>query len=139
MKYYAVFDTNVLISSMLTKNPESATAKVVNAISDRLITPLYNQEILDEYADVLHRAKFSFSKSAIESIIKMIKVFGQPVSPSSTGETLPDMDDLVFYEVVMEKNKKDDTYLITGNKKHFPNKAFIVTPAEMIKIIDKEL
>ena len=31
------------------------------------------------------------------------------------------MDDLVFYEVVMEKRKADDAYLITGNLKHFPN------------------
>ncbi len=48
---------------------------------------------------------------------------------------LPDEDDLVFYEVVMEK-RDDDAYLITGNIKHFPKRSYIVTPAEMMDIIE---
>ena len=51
-----------------------------------------------------------------------------------TGKVLVDMDDLVFYEVVMEK-REDDAYLITGNIRHFPECDFIVTPAEMMEII----
>ena len=64
----------------------------------------------------------------------MIRQFGLAVSPSPTNEILPDMDDLVFYEVVMEK-RDDDAYLITGNIKHFPERSFIVTPAEMLTIL----
>ena len=60
-----------------------------------------------------------------------MEVFLQP-----TGEILVDMDDLVFYEVAMEK-RDDDAYLVTGNQKHYPIKDFIVTPAEMMEIIDK--
>ena len=59
------------------------------------------------------------------------------MSPSPTGEVLPDMDDLVFYEVVMEKRKADDAYLITGNLKHFPVREYIVTPAEMMSILEQ--
>lgn len=134
MKYYAVFDTNVLVSSLLTKRKDSATAMVVDAISYGDIIPLYNQEILDEYEEVLHRAKFPFSELSIKNILTMIREFGIVVSPKSTGEILPDIDDLVFYEIVMEK-RSDDAYLITGNLKHFPNKEYIVTPAEMMKIL----
>ena len=47
-----------------------------------------------------------------------------------------DMDDLVFYEVAMQK-RDDDAYLVTGNQKHYPIMDFIVTPAEMMEIIDK--
>ena len=103
MRYYAVFDTNVLISSLLTKRTDTATAQVVDAISTGDIIPLYNQEILNEYDEVLHRAKFSFSEERIRRILIMIRQFGLPVNPSPTGEILVDMDDLVFYEVVMEK------------------------------------
>ena len=46
------------------------------------------------------------------------------------------MDDLVFYEVAMEK-RDDDAYLVTGNLKHYPIKDFIVTPAEMMEIIER--
>lgn len=52
------------------------------------------------------------------------------------NQEILDMDDLVFYEVVMEK-REDDAYLITGNIRHFPERDFIVTPAEMMAIIEK--
>ena len=136
MRHYAVFDTNVLISSLLTKRTDTATAQVVDAISTGDIIPLYNQEILNEYDEVLHRAKFSFSEERIRRILIMIQQFGLPVNPSPTGEILVDMDDLVFYEVVMEK-QSEDAYLITGNIRHFPERSFIVTPSEMMSVIQK--
>ena len=137
MKYYAVFDTNVLVASLLTKNPDSPTALVVDAISEERLIPLYNEEILEEYDDVLHRPKFPFSHDASRPIMRMLRQFGLAVSPSPTGEILPDMDDLVFYEVVMEKRKSDDAYLVTGNLKHFPAREYIVTPAEMMSILEQ--
>ena len=96
--------------------------------------PLYSEEIFEEYGEVLHRPKFPFSQERIDHILEMIKQFGISVEPSPTGEILPDADDLVFYEVVMER-RGDDAYLITGNKKHFPDKNFIVTPAEMMALL----
>ena len=137
MKIYAVYDTNVLISSLLSKHADSATAQVVDAIANGRIIPLFNQEILNEYKDVLCRPKFSFSEGKIQIILKMIQQFGIEVDPSPTGEILPDMDDLVFYEVVMEK-RDDDAYLITGNLKHFPSREFIVTPAAMMSILNSK-
>ena len=137
MRYYAVFDTNVLISSLLTKRTDTATAKVVDAISSGDIIPLYNQEILEEYDEVLHRAKFSFSEQRIQRMLQMIRQFGLAINPSPTGEILVDMNDLVFYEIVMEK-RNDDAYLITGNIRHFPERDFIVTPSEMMEILRKD-
>ena len=45
---------------------------------------------------------------------------------------LPDPKDRVFYEVVMEKRKEEDAYLVTGNIKHFPVKTYVVTPRQML-------
>ena len=56
--------------------------------------------------------------------------------PRSTGEILADMDDLVFYEVAMEK-REDGAYLVTGNQKHYSVRDFIVTPAEMMEILNR--
>ena len=47
------------------------------------------------------------------------------------------MDDLIFYEVAMEK-RDDDSYLVTGNQKHYPVKDFIVTLAEMVDILKRQ-
>ena len=137
MTYYAVFDTNVLVSSLLTKYREAATARVVDAITTGRIIPLYNDEILEEYEDVLHRDKFPFKDSDVRSLIDSIKEVGVSAEPTPTGEILPDMDDLVFYEVVMEK-RDDGAYLITGNMKHFPERDYIVTPTEMMAILDSD-
>ncbi len=134
MTYYAVIDTNVFISALLSKNSDAATVKVLRAILDGRIVPLYHNEILAEYDEVLHREKFHFKESSIQIVLTAVKEFGIEVFPQPTGEIFVDMDDLIFYEVAMEK-RDHDTYLVTGNQKHYPIRDFIVTPAEMMKII----
>ena len=134
---YAVIDTNVFVAALLTRNNDSATVKVYEAIADGLITPLYHKDILDEYKEVLSRPKFRFSKEKIDAVLELIVKYGLEVFPKPTGEILIDMDDLIFYEVAMEK-REDDSYLVTGNQKHYPVRDFIVTPAEMMKIIESQ-
>ena len=132
---YAVIDTNVFVAALLTRNNDSATVKVYEAIADGKITPLYHRDILDEYVEVLSRPKFKFSEEKINAVLELIVKYGVEVFPKPTGEILIDMDDLIFYEVAMEK-REDDSYLVTGNQKHYPVRDFIVTPAEMIEIIN---
>lgn len=45
--------------------------------------------------------------------LKTIKQYDVEVFPTLNGESLVDMDDLVFDEVVM--GKRDDDYLVTGS------------------------
>ena len=133
---YAVIDTNVFVAALLTKNNDSATVKVYDAIADGLITPLYHKDILEEYAEVLSRPKFKFSKERVNAVLDMIVKYGVEVFPKPTGEILIDMDDLIFYEVALEK-RDDDSYLVTGNQKHYPVRDFIVTPSEMMDILNQ--
>ena len=49
---YAVIDTNVLVSALFTSNVEAATVKVLDALLQEKIIPLYNEEIYDEYVEV---------------------------------------------------------------------------------------
>jgi len=46
-------------------------------------------------------------------------------------------DDAIFYEVVMEARETTDAYLVTGNIKHFPVKPYVVTPKEMLDILNE--
>ena len=144
MKFYVVFDTNVIVSSLLSKNLESPTVRVVDMISEGQIIPVFSQEILDEYTDVLLRPKFPFSVQTVERLMKIFLQFGQKIEPAETDEPfLRDSDDRVFYEVVMAKRndvaENESAYLVSGNLKHYPIKTFIVTPAEMLDIINKRL
>ena len=96
---------------------------------------MYHQDILAEYDEVLHREKFHLQKDLIRKVIDAVRQYGVEVFPQPTGEVLIDMDDLIFYEVAMEK-REVEAYLVTGNQKHYPLKNFIITPAEMITIIE---
>ena len=46
---YAIIDTNIIVSSFITKNPSSSTRRVINSMLSGKIKPLYNDEILAEY------------------------------------------------------------------------------------------
>lgn len=49
---------------------------------------------------------------------------------------MPDEDDRVFYEICLSK---EDSFLVTGNLKHFPKEPQVITAAEMMEILDNEL
>lgn len=129
---YAVIDTNVLVSALLTHNKQSSTIQVMEAMFANKIIPLYNEDIISEYEDVLHRAKFSFSEAAISHYLETMKQAGIHSQRIASSEHFPDPKDVVFYEVALSK---DDAYLVTGNKKHFPHTPIVVTPAEMLDIL----
>lgn len=57
-KFYAVIDTNIIVSAVISKSLESNPAKIIRAIVQDRIVPLFNDEILDEYRKVLSRPKF---------------------------------------------------------------------------------
>ena len=133
MRYFAVLDTNVLVSALLNKS--SVPAMILDEAADGSIAPLYDDDILAEYEDVLHRKKFPFAERDIRAVIEAIKSRGIHVEAGAVDVTLPDMDDVIFYAVVMEKRKETDAYLVTGNLKYFPKEPFIVTPREMLDII----
>lgn len=136
MKICAVVDTNVLVSALLSKKEDAATVRVMNELFGGRIIPLYHKDILAEYNEVLHREKFHLQESTIRFVLNSLIQFGIEVFPQPTGEILIDMEDLIFYEVAMEK-RDDDAYLVTGNQKHYPVKDFIITPAEMMRILDE--
>lgn len=135
MIYYAVIDTNVLVSALISRNSDSATVQLICRMIEGEIIPVYSAEIMQEYYEVLHRKKFKFEPGLIRDLLSAVEKYGIMVIPHDTGVELPDIKDLPFFEVVMEK-REDDAYLVTGNLKHFPANPFIVTPRQMLDILD---
>ena len=132
-KIYAVIDTNVIVSAFYSKDGLSNPAVVINNVLTNNIIPLYNDEIIIEYEEVLSRSKFNFPPDVVSKFISNIKMLGRSVThKKSIEEDFPDPDDIVFYEVRMSV---DDSYLVTGNQKHFPVKPFVVTPTQMVEIL----
>lgn len=136
MKIFAVIDTNVIVSALISKHADSATVVVLSSVFSEDVTPIYNEDILNEYATVLRRKKFNFSEEFINETISSIKDKGIQSDRINSGDILPDPKDLVFYEVALSV---EESFLVTGNLKHFPKKPFIVSPAEMVEIIEATL
>ena len=128
--------TNVLVSALL-RSASVPGAVMQEALEGRMI-PLLNDAILEEYREVLARRKFHFDPEAVEVFLGGLIKRGLFMDANPVEELPIDPKDVVFYQVVMEARKERDAYLVTGNLKHFPVKCFVVTPREMLEILEQE-
>jgi putative PIN family toxin of toxin-antitoxin system len=136
MSHYAVIDTNVLVSALLARRSDSAVVLVVEKVFEGSVVPVFSKDILEEYSVVLHREKFGFDPATVNSFLYEIKLRGIMIEAVQETITLSDVKDIPFYAVSLAA-KEYETFLVTGNIKHFPDKPFIVTPAQFIELIQK--
>ncbi len=134
MKYYAVIGTNVIVSALLKWN--SVPGVVLQAVFNGFVVPVFNDEILNEYRNVLNRPKFGFSSELISETISQIEFLGVMENALETvAEAMPDPKDIVFYSIALSHGKTAETHLVTGNVKHFPVNPIVVTPRQMLDIL----
>ena len=114
---YAVIDTNIFVSALITHNSNASTARVLESLT-------------------LHRARFKLSDDQISTEIELVKQYGIDSSRFPYEGEMLDEDNRVFYEVRLSK---EDSFLVTGNLKHFPKEPQVITAAEMMEILDNEL
>ena len=97
-KIYAVIDTNVIVSALFSIFGQSNPATIIRKVIDGTITPIYNEEILAEYKEVLGRDKFPFRKGDIDWIINIFHEYGLAISKTKISEeTFVDKNDIVLY------------------------------------------
>lgn len=136
MKKYVVIDTNVLVSGLITGNEFSPTVKILKFIAEDKIIPVYSADILKEYNEVLHREKFRLPDEIIVGLLNDIMENGFEVTTVvDVNEQFPDPKDIIFYAVTLSSSNKN-TVLVTGNRKHFPIKSFVLSPAQLIQILE---
>ena len=124
-----VVDTNILVSAFWSKNGNPA--RIVGLIQNRTITPCYDYRILEEYEEVLSRAKFGFDEWEISDFLSQIKHDGISIVAKSVDIPFVDESDKKFYEVAKQCNAR----LITGNLKHFPTDGLVILPADFLNIL----
>lgn len=135
MKLYAVIDTNVLVSALL--RWDSVPGAILEQSLVGSIVPVLNGAIVTEYGEVLRRKKFPFDEEDIRTLLDGLERRGVFLEPEAVPEDLPDPQDGVFYAVALEARKNGDAHLVTGNIRHFPLQPFVVTPREMLTILEK--
>jgi putative PIN family toxin of toxin-antitoxin system len=122
-----VLDTNVLASAILSNGPPSV---IVDLMANGKLIPFYNDPIIEEYWNVLHRPKFNFLDKQIDLLLDTIVKTGVAIDISvSNAIKMTHEDDSKFYYTA----KAAKAFLITGNIKHYPKESFIVTPSEFLR------
>lgn len=131
---YVVIDTNVLVFALLNMN--SNPGSVLLSVFKGKTIPLLNPEILAEYREVLARKKFKFPAEEIETVLK--ELTSSCLNVTALSKDYPEVNDpkdRCFYAVTMTGRQTEDVLLVTGNIRHFPQKPFIITPAQCVKIL----
>ena len=129
-----VVDTNVLVSSQLT--PHGPASVVVGLALARVVQPLVDGRMLDEYEEVLRRPEFDFPAADVVAFLDRWKqvavmVTAAPIPGGVKG--LPDPDDAAFLEVAFSGKAE---VLVTSNLKHYPERCrhgiAVVTPMTFV-------
>ncbi|CCQ59135.1 putative toxin-antitoxin system toxin component, PIN family [Crocosphaera watsonii WH 8501] len=111
MKYTVVFDTNILLSALLSPNGKPFRCLALAKIGQ--IESVTCQEILDEFAEKL-LLKFQFSEDMTQLAVDEVKSFSRLVSITGNLKAVPDDpdDDMVIDCAVIGKA----THIVTGDK-----------------------
>jgi putative PIN family toxin of toxin-antitoxin system len=129
-----VVDTNVLVSTQLT--PHGPASVVVGLALARVVQPLVDGRMLDEYEEVLRRPEFDFPAADVVAFLDRWKqvavtVTAAPIPGGVKG--LPDPDDAAFLEVAFSGKAE---VLVTSNLKHYPERCrhgiAVVTPMTFV-------
>jgi putative PIN family toxin of toxin-antitoxin system len=105
-----VLDTNVLVSALLT--PQGLPAQILLLALAGDLTLLFDERILEEYREVLHRPRFAIPRDQLAEILEQLEADGELVATTPVTAALPDPDDRPFIEVAM--SGRADA-LVTGN------------------------
>jgi len=114
-----VIDTNVLISGML--NPSGPPGRIVDLLRSGALQVVVDDRILSEYTDVLRRRYFLryFRKSEREDVIEYLSRNSHYTLSRIVAQDMPDEGDVPFLEIALSEGVP----LITGNLKHYPERA----------------
>ena len=128
-----VLDTNVLVSAFLNRN--GAPSQVLTLVLAGELKLLFDQRILDEYAEVLARPRFELEPADVSEVL--LEADGERIATTSSRVQLPDPDDLAFVEVA--RSGKADA-LVSGNARHFPGRLGIdvLSPRALLQRLEAE-
>jgi putative PIN family toxin of toxin-antitoxin system len=111
MHYIAVFDTNILLSALLSTNGNPFRCLALAKIGQ--VESITCQEILDEFAEKL-LVKFKFSEEMAQTAVDEVSRFSRLIEISGTLKAVPnDPDDDMVVEYALTGNA---THIVTGDK-----------------------
>ncbi|MBD2773222.1 putative toxin-antitoxin system toxin component, PIN family [Iningainema tapete] len=135
MRYVVVFDTNVLISALL--SPNGKPFQCLKLASEGRVQSVTCQEILDEFQEKL-LLKFEYSPQDALTTANLVLNYSQIVTISNTLNVVStDPDDNMILECAVAESA---THIVTGDKRHLLplgsyQGIYIVTAANFLTLV----
>ena len=139
----AIIDTNVLVAGVITRNPRSASAAIVDALLAGRLTHFASQESLSEVRNVLQvlRSYHHFTDDEIEEFCLGLELNSSLLQSTVTvSPTVPrDPTDAKWLALAKQS---DADYLLTNDRRHLLRlrhfgRTQIVTPAMFVQALRK--
>ena len=132
---FAVIDTNVIVSAMITHDDSSPTVKILEETLEGRIVPLFSEYLVEEYMTVLSRDRFSIPRELISNVVSTIVSRGLHIEPDNIDAGLEDPKDAPIFAIATE-TRKIGSYLITGNVRHYPPADYVITPRKATELLN---
>ena len=110
-----VLDTNVLVSAAI--KPGGPESSLMILVAAGKVTLCLSEPILAGYREVLLRPKFGLDRDYVENLMRSVASAGVTMQPERALSACPDEADNRFLECAEAARA---TYLVTGNRRHFP-------------------
>jgi predicted nucleic acid-binding protein len=134
----AVIDTNVAVAGILTNEPASPTARVLDGMLSGAFVFLISADLLVEYRRVLLRPKIAgrhgLNGKQIDSVLTEIVANGIVREPDDAAEKSPGRTDQHLWDLLATE---PGSVLVTGDLRLLrspPQNASVVTPATWIDL-----
>ena len=128
-----VLDTNVLVSGLMTR--EGPCGMILDLLSDDHISAVLDSRMMSEYRRVCAEPRLCLDAGAVCDFMHFLEDCAESITAMPLAAILPDPDDLPFLEVAAAVQ----AVLVTGNKKHFPQKVVgavrVVSPREFLDML----
>ena len=136
----AVIDTNILIRALI--KPDGTVGPILTRLADGEYTLVYSEPLLDELLEKLAlpriRTKYGIDNDVIESLLHLLALRAELVSPTRRMKICRDPDDDRVIEAALDGHANyivsgDADLLTLGVVDHLP----IVLPFEFLQILDR--
>jgi putative PIN family toxin of toxin-antitoxin system len=133
----AVIDTNVVVAGLLTRDPDSPTARTVDAMLTARFVFLLSTALLTEYRRVLLRPRIQelhrLKSEEVDQILTEIVANAVIREPTTSTESAPEPGDQHLWNLI---TSEPGTVLVTGDQKLLsrpPRGSSVLSPATFLE------
>ncbi|RME70418.1 MAG: putative toxin-antitoxin system toxin component, PIN family [Planctomycetota bacterium] len=134
-----IIDTNVVVSGLLTADPRSPTARILDAMLQGGFPYLISQPLLEEYRAVLLRPRIrkrhGLSEREVDALLTEIVASAMMRAPDPSTSEIPDPGDAHLWALLASE---PDARLVTGDRalvENPPPNADVILPAEFCNLL----